>query len=342
MINNQKFRNSSIELYRIIATLAVLIVHFNGWFIGMPEKLDILNPSSFRIGQALIESATCICVNMFLLISGYFGIHLKWSSILKISLLLLFIFVPFYLIQSVVEGSYNTRELISKLFVLSRAGFFVQCYLLLMFLSPVFNAFVEKEGKRILLWTLAFILIEFWFDNIKQLDCLAFGGGYSIMHFVLVYMVARCLALYKEDLLKIKKVYWIIGYIICTVFIFLLYFIGVKWTFAYSNPLVLLSAICTFMPFLYHTYYNRVINWIASSTFAVYIIHITSPLRELLVNIENQLLIKNSYGIYLIGSVGVIMMTFIFSIIYDKLCQLFIKPIISKLNSFTVGNYEYQ
>ena len=43
-------RNSSIELYRIIATFAVLIVHFNGWFVGdwpLPEY-DITNPTLFR------------------------------------------------------------------------------------------------------------------------------------------------------------------------------------------------------------------------------------------------------------------------------------------------------
>lgn len=33
-------RNSSIELFRILATFLVLIVHWNGWFVGgMPEKV---------------------------------------------------------------------------------------------------------------------------------------------------------------------------------------------------------------------------------------------------------------------------------------------------------------
>lgn len=34
-----KQRNSSVELFRIIATFLVLIVHFNGWFVGIPENL---------------------------------------------------------------------------------------------------------------------------------------------------------------------------------------------------------------------------------------------------------------------------------------------------------------
>ena len=91
-------RNSSVELYRIIATFAVLIFHFNGWLVGgMPKYFDIDNLSTFRVTQAVIESCSCICVNMFLVISGYFGLHLKFQSVLRICLLLLSVHVPFYI-----------------------------------------------------------------------------------------------------------------------------------------------------------------------------------------------------------------------------------------------------
>lgn len=83
----ERTRNSSIELYRIIATFAVLIVHYNGlWVGGMPIEISIEDISTFRIGQTVIEAATCICVNMFLLISGYFGIKFKKSSVLRLCL----------------------------------------------------------------------------------------------------------------------------------------------------------------------------------------------------------------------------------------------------------------
>ena len=90
---NRPLRNSSIELYRIIATFAVLIVHFNGWFLGdwpLPAY-DISNPTLFRTGQMIISAAVIICVNMFVIISGYFGIRLKLSSILKLLIYLVLI-----------------------------------------------------------------------------------------------------------------------------------------------------------------------------------------------------------------------------------------------------------
>lgn len=275
----RKERNSSIELYRITATFTVLIIHFNGWFVrGMPEKLNLDNPSTFRIGQAIIDSAFCICINIFLLISVFFGIQLKGRSILKICLLLLLIYITSDFLNPYLKGNIRLSSFTDGVFVMSRSGYFVQCYMLLIFLSPVLNDFVEKYGKSILPWTISLVLIETWFGNIKSIDCLGFGRGYHCMHFVLMYMVARCLYLYKDVLLSLKMGYWIIGYLLCTLFILIQYIIGIRWTFDYSNPICIIFAICSFMPFVYFNYYSSVINWIASSTFAVYIIQVPLPI----------------------------------------------------------------
>lgn len=334
----QNHRNSSIELYRIIATITVLIVHFNGWFVGgMPERLDIGNLTTYRFGQAFIESATCICVNMFLLISGYFGIKLKWISVAKIWLLLLFIYVPFYLIQALFEQNLRLKDFVYSFFVLSKSGYFVQCYLMLMFLSPVLNSFIEKQKENLAKWTLGLIIVEFWFGEIMQLDCLGFGAGYSVMHFVLMYMIARCVYLNKEKLMRIKNLYWIVGYFICTVIILLLYVLGIRWTFNYSNPIVIISSICTFMPFVYHSFHNKIINWIASSTLAVYIIQVTNPVYKYLVEIDQYLLANYSYRGYLLTVIGVILASFMFFILYDKVCQLGIQPIMNRIKNIIEG-----
>lgn len=48
-------RNSSIELYRILATISVLVIHFNGWFVGgLPQYFEFINITAFRIGQLVI------------------------------------------------------------------------------------------------------------------------------------------------------------------------------------------------------------------------------------------------------------------------------------------------
>lgn len=337
-----KQRNSSIELYRIIATFCVLIVHFNGWFVGgMPEKFDLGNPTLFRTGQMIIEAATCICVNMFLLISGYFGIRLKLSSVLRIFLLLLFIKVPFSLWALTYDESNGIRSLFGSLLVFSNAGYFIQCYLMLMFLSPMLNAFIDKYGKKILPWVVIFILIEFYFDIIRPTECLGFVKGYSVMHFVLMYLLARCIKLFKHDLLRLKVYYWICSYFLSTLMICFLYIIGIKWIFWYSNPLVVISSVCSFIPFIYYNYYSKIINWVASSTFAVYIIQVTRPAYDILVNVDNEMLNSYSYGLYLVFAVVVILLFFFFCILYDKLCGMLITPIINKVKEKLDGWFKF-
>ena len=328
----EKKRNSSIEIYRIVATFAVLIVHFNGWFVGgVPEKFDFSNPTFFRISQMVISAATVICVNMFILISGYFGIKLKLKSIIRLCLLLLFIYVPFYLVRSVLTHDFVIETFISKFFVISNAGYFIQCYFMLMILSPILNTFVEKYGRDVLKWVVVFFILEFWFSCIMGIDAFGYNHGYSIIHFVLIYLIARCIKLYEPDLLKIKRGVWVLGYIMCTAIICLMYVCGIDFSWDYSNPVVIVSSICTFLPFLYMSYYNKAINWIAGGTLAVYIIQVTNPVHHLLQMIDSYLLNSFVYPLYLLLGFIVIIITFSGAVMYGKICDVVIKPIIRRI-----------
>ena len=321
--HNRPQRNSCIELYRILATLTVLIVHFNGWFVGdwpLPDY-DVNNPTLFRTAQMTISAAGIICVNMFVIISGYFGIKLKLSSILKLCIYLALIYVPLYFIKCIDDHSFDMLAFLERFLVISYAGYFIQCYFMLMILSPVLNSFIEKYGKNSVKWVLLFWILEFWFGCIMDVEELGYNRGYSVIHFVLIYMIARCIKLYEDDLKKIKPLIWILGYLLFTVIIIVSHIVGIKWCWDYSNPVVVLSAVCSFLPFLYKTYYNKVINLIASGTLAVYIIHVTNRIRNTLEMIDSKLLETNSYPMYLIQIFGVILIVFIGSVIYGIVCN---------------------
>lgn len=67
----EKQRDSSVEVFRILATFLVLIVHFTGWFVGgIRNPFDSTLDLSFRIGQTVISALCVVCVNCFLIISG--------------------------------------------------------------------------------------------------------------------------------------------------------------------------------------------------------------------------------------------------------------------------------
>lgn len=327
-------RNSSIELYRIIAMLFVVIVHCNGWLVGgIPTDFDETNISVFRISQATIQAITCTCVNMFLLISGYFGLKLKWKSILNIYMLLISISIPFYLLSIFLGETFSVRQFLSRFMAFSRSGYFVECYLLLMFFSPVLNAFIEKLGKNILLWVLLFWGIEIYFEFVLHDGDLGFMRGYSFIHFVLIYMIGRTLSLYKGLLFQINKGKYLIIYILSTITILFLYIIlDLSSAFSYSSPFNIIATCSLFMLFAKTTYYNRWINWVASSTFAVYIIHTSNPVFNWLRNFDKETLTNYAYPSYLLIMGGVILLIFASSIIYDKIAKIVTVPIINLLD----------
>lgn len=340
---NRPERNSSIELYRIIATFAVLIVHFNGWFVGdwpLPAY-DISNPTLFRTGQMIISAAVIICVNMFVIISGYFGIRLKLSSVLKLIIYLALIYIPLYIVKCVSNHEFVLTDFIERCFVISYAGYFIQCYFMLMILSPVLNAFIDKYGRDSLKWVILFWLLEFWFGCIMDVEELGYNRGYSVIHFVLMYMIARCINLYEDDIKRIKPWVWVLGYLLSTIIIVLSHIIGIKWCWDYSNPLVVFSSVCSFLPFLYSTYYNKVINWIASGTLAVYIIHVTYYIRSSLQRVDRNLLETKSYLMYLMMISGVILITFMVSVLYGIVCNYISSRAAKGINKKIKEKYDF-
>lgn len=335
---NRPQRNSSIELYRIIATFAVLVVHFNGWFLGdwpLPVY-NISNPTLFRTGQLIISAVSIICVNMFVIISGFFGIKLKFRSIVKLYIYLFLIYIPEYMVKCISTHEFIFVEFFERCLVFSFAGYFIKCYFMLMILSPVLNSFIDKYGKASLKWVLLFWFLEFWFACITDAKELAYNKGYSLIHFVLMYMIARCIKLYEDEIKKIKQWFWLLGYLFSTLVIIISHVMGIRWCWDYSSPVVVFSSICSFLPFLYKTFYCKVINLIASGTFAVYILHVRYHFRTFLGMLDVEILGNNSYPIYLIIISVVIIITFMVSVIYGIVCNLISNRVANKISKFEI------
>lgn len=254
-------RNSSVELFRIIATFLVLIVHFNGWFLGgMPEKLIDFNFPS--ISQAFIESLSAVCVNCFLVITGWYGVNFKWKHIVTIWSILVWVYVPCYLMETIYNGNFSVSTLIINIIAFGQESYYVQCYLMLIFLSPILNSFIKLYGKRILPFSITFWLIEIGFDWILKNKCLSFGHGYELTHFLLMYMLGQTAFLYKR---KIQK--WItcnrglIIYIVGAIIVTIMYIIiPGELVFAYSNPINVVMAFALFFVFERKVFFNNFLS----------------------------------------------------------------------------------
>ena len=88
-----KQRNSSVEILRIIAMTFVLLTHWN-WSmlkrggVNFEEQVFIV-----KYLHCLIEAPLLICVNLFIIISGYYGLKLKIRNIVNIGILVSSVFL---------------------------------------------------------------------------------------------------------------------------------------------------------------------------------------------------------------------------------------------------------
>lgn len=323
-------RNSSVELFRIISTFLVLIVHFNGWFISIPSKF--VGFSIFSVTQDFIESFSIICVNCFLVITGWYGITFKWKHIWTIYSILVWIYVPCYLLDSYITDSFSILKLIGNIIAFCKESYYVQCYLMLLFLSPILNSFIKKFNKRILPYTIAFWSIEIVFDWILGNKCLGFGRGFEITHFILMYLLGRTAYIYRDYLReRLSNKLCILNCFVGILIIMVMYFfLNLKYSFSYSNPFNVIMAFSLFFLFERKVFYNKFIDSIGRSTLAVYILHITPPVFNYLCWWDNYCLKEFNYGIYLILMASTILIVFMVGILYDKIKDLFM-PNIGKI-----------
>lgn len=328
-------RNSSVELLRIIAMSMVLLTHYNWSMLGANvEKVAFEGSGVFRI---IFESCIVICVNLFLLISGFYSIKFKLRSVFNIGILvasvLLIQFLWTYFVGPHIgheaPGKITPGAFVGIFLFISSSDYFVVDYLFLMFLSPILNSFIDKYDEKVIPYVIALFCIETWFECVLPNKWFGFNEGYSIVHFVLMYLLARCLYLKRDCLSKFRPERWLFVYFLCVIINSVLYTNGVHFSFYYSNPFVVIEAISFFMLFANREFYNKIINWIASGTFAVYILHRYNPIHDWLKYLDNMLYSTDIYIVYIMKSLPVLIILFFSSILYDKVLDLVRKPILS-------------
>lgn len=145
---NSHIRQSNFELLRTVAMLFVLIVHADFLAIGEPSTADIQNDvldSSIRVFfQAIAISG----VNIFVLISGWFGIKPTIKGCCKFIFQCFFFVLLFHLIGFVLGLEKFSLSVVLDCLFLTERYWFIKSYLLLYLLSPVINTFLNNSGRK--------------------------------------------------------------------------------------------------------------------------------------------------------------------------------------------------
>lgn len=246
--------------------------------------------STCRIDQAssflYITQTFCVYgVNLFMLISGYFMVKRKEASMLKILKLLLdvaFYGVIMYGISVAIGLNTFSITGLVKAAVPMLAGYrwFVVAYIVVYSLSPFINTTLQHLSKHsyLTLLLIYFVFFSLWpsFLPHPPLD----DYGYSFNHLIFVYLIGGYIRLHMKN---VKLAYCIVALVLCfaaTTAIFCLDGVSIPfvstlffYNTAYNSVFVLGASIALFLMFTKLSFSNRAVNVLASSAFAVFLMH---------------------------------------------------------------------
>lgn len=204
-----KVRQSNMELLRIIAMFLVLLVHADFFSLGAPSASDCVNAPVDSSLKVFFEAISIACVDIFVCLSGWFGIRPSVRGFSNFVFQCLFWLVGLYIITLLIGTSTFSIQGIKGCFALTKLNWFIKAYILLYILAPVLNAFVEKasqtEFRNVLV---AFFVFEFIYGWIFSGSTQHIQGGYSTISFIGLYLLARYVRLYQPSIsLKSKRFY---------------------------------------------------------------------------------------------------------------------------------------
>ena len=161
---------------------------------------------------------------------------------------------------------------------------FITGYVVLYFMSPLINAFVDQtSAKQLLLYIIIFYLAVLFICVAEE-------------HFLfyLMYLIGRYIR--KADLVtkfnvNAGRMYWLMAFCIFAVCYLLYLFtplnsaeLQTKVPFLavnYRSPFIILQAVALFLFFARLKFQNKTVNWLSASCLSIFLIHMHPAIKEM-------------------------------------------------------------
>lgn len=311
-------RQSNIELLRVISMFMVLLGHY--YVISGFSDIDII---SFNwIGMQFLGAWSKVAVDIFVIITGYFLVNqtFRWKKVLKLLSCTYFWGIIVLLLGFALGLSIKTDYIYKSLFPLTPLNWFARSYLLLYISIPLFNKIINSVSKA-RLGQIIIALTTIFYTVPTLISTFISGGGYLTSYFTfgIMYMIGAYIRKYGDAKLDKISIYAGIVSII-------LILSSILWNDIHmheglyimylahkGNSVVgLLAAIGIFTIFKnIKISYSPFINTVASTTFAVYLIHNNPIISDWLWNTVIQ---ANNYfdsPFFLLHMIGVSLLLFV-------------------------------
>lgn len=285
-------RNSSFELLRIVLIFMVILGHANMWYIGGGFQNEVEH-----VIKTVVEVICVPAVNAFVLISGWFGIKGNYSKVIPLLIKLLICTVP-VAIMFAMSGKIQLLSLdgISNNILGGNNYWFIIDYIGLLLFAPILNVVAEIAEKEVLrAFLIAVMMLIVPMDDILRSSVLGVEGGYSLLWFIYLYLLARYMRIHGITWMERHKWTILIACFFFQTFLLYMHWIGNR----YTNPLILMPAMCMIYIFKNYTFYSKAINFVASGVLMAYMLHMhpcfVNYIRVFLLNLYHA----HGYFLYL-------------------------------------------
>jgi len=304
----KKERQSNFELLRIVAIFFIII-----WHIIVHGKIFDGLSEPYTFISNVISAFVLVHVNSLIMITGYFNgekKEIKKSRALKYlgtgwfyNTVSLSIIIYFNL------KTFTHIELMEELLLISAETYwFLNCYVILYLLIPFLNRVTEKMTEKEFFHFLLIQVFLLCFIPVLTNNRFISNSGYTIIQFIVMYYIGSFFKKYpiKNNYyfknLSNKQLRWVffISFIMLALARLSFYYFGEKlgmlnssigcyWSynikkafFSYPDPLIILQTCAFFLFFETLSIKSKFINFMASSTFGIYLVHDNHNLRKIL------------------------------------------------------------
>lgn len=191
-MNSERLR--SLDILRVLSMFLVVVSHYIYHGIKTrPELQDYLTLKTFLGGGNFVSMEalylfSCVAVNCFVMISGYFLIEktsYRWRGILKIWIEVFFYSVIFLIATYVTGRAVATTDVLYSVFpIYGQQYWFMTYYFGLMLLAPIIAramASLSEKQYRIVLLILFGLNFQYLYGDV-------YGGFASVMWFSFLFM----------------------------------------------------------------------------------------------------------------------------------------------------------
>lgn len=259
-------RNSNVELFRVALMIAICVWHImvHGFgYVYLSSGADIQIPWT----RWLVMTLTVPAVDCFMLLSGYYGIRFSIRKLFHFWFLGIAVMLLCY-------GHYE-QQIVSYIFPMtSGKWWFMQCYILVMLVSPFINHGLKTISDAVFIKVL---ICLFFINSIIKTIHLQFGGS-DFISLLIIYLIGCALKRFNIiSSIKLGGGIFTLSTIVlfCFALIINAYVdrINVWILMCYNNPLVIFQAIgLVAIVVNLRPRYSSLINFMGQNSLSIYLI----------------------------------------------------------------------